>query len=140
LRVSPQSFGLDHRVDRAAYLTLARLDDHGTARMSDLAAVLCLDLSTVSRQVRALEELGLVGRTPDPDDRRAYLLEPTAAGQALVGDVKATFSRLVDLALADWSESDRATLTSLLGRLATDLRPDRAPSLVAAVRAHRTAR
>jgi DNA-binding MarR family transcriptional regulator len=88
----------------------------------------------VSRQVRALEDIGLIGRTPDPEDRRAYLLAPTEAGQALVADVKAAFSRLVDLALADWSERDRRTLTSLLSRLATDMRPDRAPSLVAAVR------
>jgi DNA-binding MarR family transcriptional regulator len=134
LRVSPQALGLDRRVDRAAYLTLSRLDDHGTARMSELATVLCLDLSTVSRQVRALEDIGLIGRTPDLEDRRAYLLAPTEAGQALVADVKAAFSRLVDLALADWSERDRRTLTSLLSRLATDMRPDRAPSLVAAVR------
>jgi DNA-binding MarR family transcriptional regulator len=134
LRVSPQALGIDARVDRAAYLTLSRLDDHGTARMSELAGVLCLDLSTVSRQVRALEDLGLVGRTSDPEDRRACLLQPTESGRALVAGVKESFNRLVDLALADWSERDRQTLTALLGRIATDLRPDRAPSLVAAVR------
>ena len=134
LKASPQTFGIDTRVDRAAYLTLARLVDQGTSRMSDLAATLCLDLSTVSRQVRGLEELGLVGRTPDPEDRRAFLLEPTEAGSALVSGVKQKFSRLVDTALADWSDDDRRTLTSLLARLADDLRPDRAPTLVAAVR------
>jgi DNA-binding MarR family transcriptional regulator len=134
LKTSPQAFGLDARVDRAGYLTLSRLYDAGTARMSELASVLCLDLSTVSRQVRALEELGLVGRTSDPDDRRAFLLEPTDAGRGLVTSVKEKFSQLVDVALADWSEPDRQTLTALLARLADDLRPDRAPSLVAAVR------
>src|SRR2546423_14070545 len=107
LRVSPQAFGIDPRVDRAAYLTLARLADHGTARMSELAAVVCLDLSTVSRQVRALEDLGFVARTPDPDDGRASVLEPTPAGRALVAEVKAAFSQPVDLAPANWSELDR---------------------------------
>jgi len=135
LRVSPQSFGIDARVDRAAYLILARLADAGTARMSDLAALLSLDLSTVSRQIRALEELGLLGRTANPDDRRAYFLEPTDAGRALVAKVKEKFSAVVDLALVDWSDRDRRTLTSLLSRLAHDIRPDRGPSLVAAVRA-----
>ena len=134
IKASPQSFGLDPRVDRAAYLTLARLSDLGATRMSDVAAALCLDLSTVSRQVKALEDLGLLRRTPDRDDRRAYLLEPTDAGRALVADVKKKFSDLVDVALTDWSERDRHTLTQLLGRLAADLRPDRASSLVAAVR------
>jgi DNA-binding MarR family transcriptional regulator len=137
LKASPQSFGLDSRVDRAGYLTLARLHDHGTTRMSELAAVLCLDLSTVSRQVRALEDLGLIARTPDSDDRRAYVLELTAAGRELVAGVTESFGRLLDLALADWSERDRRTLTTLLTRLAADLRPERAPSLVAAVREHR---
>src|SRR5436305_2748020 len=134
LKTSPQAFGLDARVDRAGYLTLGRLYDAGTARMSDLANVLGLDLSTVSRQVRALEELGLVGRTSDPDDRRAFLLESTDAGRALVTAVKEKFSQLVDVALAAWSDQDRHTLTALLGRLADDLRPDRAATLVAAVR------
>ncbi|MFL6238738.1 MAG: MarR family winged helix-turn-helix transcriptional regulator [Actinomycetes bacterium] len=140
LKASPQSFGLDSRVDRAAYLILARISDAGTTRMSDLATLLSLDLSTVSRQVRALEEQGLVGRTSDPGDRRAYFLEPTETGRALVTQVKEKFSALVDLALAEWSERDRRTLTSLLTRLAGDLRPDRAPSLVAAVREQGTRR
>ena len=133
LRVSPQTFGIDRRVDRAAYVTLARASDLGTARMSDLAGVLGLDLSTVSRQIRALEDLGLLRRTPDPDDRRASLLEPTEAGQALVADVKSAFSELIEAALADWSERDRRTLTNLLTRLAGDLRPERASELVAHV-------
>ena len=134
LKTSPQTFGLDSRVDRAAYFILARLDDHGTARMSDLAALLSLDLSTVSRQVRALEELGLVGRTPDTEDRRAYRLAPTDAGRSLVAEVKKSFSALVDLALVDWSERDRRTLTALLDRLAHDLHPTRTQSMVATVR------
>jgi DNA-binding MarR family transcriptional regulator len=134
LKASPQSFGLDARVDRAGYITLARLVEQDTIRMSDLAALLCLDLSTVSRQVKALEDLGMVARTADPDDRRAYLLEPTPAAREVVADVKAAFSRLVDLALTDWSEDDRQTLTTLLDRLAADLRPERAATLIAAVR------
>jgi DNA-binding MarR family transcriptional regulator len=138
LKASPQSFGLDPRVDRAGYIVLSGLVERGPIRMSELAALLCLDLSTVSRQVKALEDLGLVGRTADPDDRRAYFLEPTPTGRALVADVKAAFSRLIDHALTDWSERDRHTLTTLFDRLAADLAPDRTASLVAAVRENRT--
>jgi DNA-binding MarR family transcriptional regulator len=105
----------------------------GPLRISDLASVLGLDLSTISRQVRALEDLGLLRRTPDPDDRRASLLEPTDDGRALVGEVKGAFSQLMKAALTDWSERDRHTLTTLLSRLAGDLRPDRASQLIANV-------
>jgi DNA-binding MarR family transcriptional regulator len=131
LRISPQSFGIDHRVDRAAYIALARVSELGPTRLSDLASVLGLDLSTVSRQVRALEDLHLVRRTPDSDDRRASRLEPTEEGRALVDDVKAKLSTLIEAALSDWSDRDRRTLTTLLTRLAGDLRPDRAPELIA---------
>ena len=131
LRVSPQTFGFDRRIDRAAYVTLSRLSDLGTARMSELASLLCLDISTVSRQVRALEDAELVVRTPDPDDRRASALAPTVGGQALVAQMKDAFSRLIDAALADWSDRDRRTLTGLLIRLADDLHPERASQLVA---------
>src|SRR5436190_22926822 len=106
LRVSPQSFGIDHRVDRAAYIVLGRVADLGPIRLSDLASVLGLDLSTISRQVRALEDLELVRRTTDPDDRRASRLEPTDAGKTLVMNVKAAFSELVETKLAAWSERD----------------------------------
>jgi DNA-binding MarR family transcriptional regulator len=133
LRVSPQTFDIDRRVDRAAYGCLARITDMGPLRMSELAGILCVDLSTVSRQVRALEDLGLLRRTPEPDDRRASLLEPTDDGRALVDSVKTAFSQLMEAALADWSERDRRTLTTLLTRLASDLRPDRAPHLIATV-------
>ena len=135
LRVSPQTFGLDRRIDRAAYLALSRLVDLETTRMTELAGVLCLDLSTVSRQVRALEDAGLVVRTIDPDDRRASVLTPTPAGKDLVTRMKAAFSRLIDNALQDWSDRDRRTLNNLLTRLATDLRPDRAPQLLEGVTA-----
>ena len=125
------------RLEKTAFHLLGELVEQGPSRPSAVAHLIRLDLSTVSRQVRALEDLGFVARTPDPDDRRASVLEPTPAGRALVAEVKAAFSQLVDVALAGWSERDRRTLTTLLGRLGTDMRPDRAPSLVAAVREHR---
>ena len=133
LRLSPQRLGYDRRVDRGAYVALHRVHDLGPVRLSDVAGALGLDLSTVSRQVRQLEDAGLLSRTPDPDDRRAALLATTAEGSALVERMQEALSRIVANALDGWSDRDRRTLTSLLGRLADDLGPDRAPSLVEAV-------
>jgi DNA-binding MarR family transcriptional regulator len=134
LKLSPQAFGYDDRIDRAAYLALQRIADLGPVRLSDVATALCLDISTVSRQVRTLEESGLVARTVDPADRRAAQLVATDSGRDLVTKMQSTLSRIVDVALGDWSERERAALTKLLHRLADDLSPDRAPALVAAVR------
>ena len=68
------------RVDRAAIIILSSLKENSAVRLSDLASDLLLDISTVSRQAKALEDRGLVTRTDDLDDRRAVRLELTPAG------------------------------------------------------------
>lgn len=48
----------------------------------DLAAVLGLDTSTLSRTVNSLVDLGLVSRVPNPKDRRYVLISLTKQGGA----------------------------------------------------------
>lgn len=47
----------------------------------------CMDGAAVSRQVKHLEEAGLVERRVDPHDNRITLVWLTAAGRELVGDL-----------------------------------------------------
>lgn len=91
-------------------------------RVSDLASQLELDASTVSRQIKQLEDKQLITRTTDPADGRASLVELTAEGRH---QMEAAFRRRFDrikAVLEPWSDKDRAALTSLLTRLASDLR------------------
>jgi len=100
---------------------LKALAHHGALRLTDLAGLLDLDASTVSRNVRALEERGLVARTTDPDDGRATRLALTDEGR---GRLEAGASRrraLVAELLEDWTPEDRETLRRLLTRLADDV-------------------
>ncbi|MGD9955817.1 MAG: MarR family winged helix-turn-helix transcriptional regulator [Candidatus Nanopelagicales bacterium] len=100
---------------------LGHLSRHAPLRMSDLAALACLDQSTVSRHLRGLDEHGLITRSPDPDDGRATLLDLSDAGhEALQRAVRAR-TDLITAATADWSEKDRTTLADLMTRLAHDL-------------------
>jgi DNA-binding MarR family transcriptional regulator len=94
----------------------------GQVRMSDLAGLLSLDPSTVSRMVRVLEELGLVARKPDPDDGRATLLDLTESGRAELATARAERHQLLKQALTGWNERDRARLLGLLDRLSTSIR------------------
>lgn len=96
---------------------LARLVLGGERRATDLATEAMLDLSTVSRQVRALVENGLVERRPDPEDRRGALLAATPSGREAFAEYRD--ERNADLAglLADWSAADRYELCRLFGRL-----------------------
>ena len=74
----------DDTVDRAALIILSSLRENSAVRLSDLASELCLDISTVSRQAKALEDRGLLTRSDDLDDRRAVRLELAPAGRVVL--------------------------------------------------------
>ncbi|MDQ6650613.1 MAG: MarR family transcriptional regulator [Actinomycetota bacterium] len=108
-------------MDKAGYIALARLVETGSVRLSDLAAALLLDVSTVSRQVRALEDGGLIERTADPDDRRASRLAATDRGRQVVSIVRAARHELLADVLADWPAGDVEAFAGLLGRFGASL-------------------
>ena len=58
---------------------------------TELAARLEMPLSTVLFRVRRLEKRGHAERTPNPDDRRSYLVQLTDAGQRLLGEARPRF-------------------------------------------------
>lgn len=93
----------------------------GPVRLSELAGRLHLDASTVSRQVRALEDTGHIERTTDPDDRRATLLTVTGSGrQVLQESFERRRARLAEV-LEGWPCDDVTTFERLLTRLADTL-------------------
>ena len=99
-----------------AYGLLVTIDRTGPARVTDLAAAIGVGKATMSRQVRALEALGLVRRTPDPEDGRAFRLELTESGRARYHAVRdARRARMRGL-LESWSEDDVRLLACLLQR------------------------
>lgn len=110
-------------VERASVALLGRLTECGETRLSELACMLGVDVSTASRQVRHLADLGLLDRSPDPSDGRAQRLRVSARGRRVVEQVRAARASLLADALAGWSPGDRDTLTDLLVRLADDLGP-----------------
>jgi len=55
----------------------------GTLRMSDLASMLDVSVSGATGLVDRLVELGLVDRSPDPEDRRSVLCFATEGGRDL---------------------------------------------------------
>jgi DNA-binding MarR family transcriptional regulator len=59
---------------------LGRLDRHGPASVSELAAGERMRPQSMAQTVRELEGAGLVARRPDPDDGRRALVELTDTG------------------------------------------------------------
>ena len=109
-------------IDRGSYATLFNIDVLGHGSMSDLAAEMLLDLSTVSRQVRRLVEAGLVERDPDPDDRRVTLLRTTPEGHDIAQRITVAWQTAFDESLAGWTPEDVERLADQLERLASSLR------------------
>jgi DNA-binding MarR family transcriptional regulator len=62
--------------------TLVALERSGSLRPGELAGWLGITAASMSRLCDALEDTGLVRRTPDPDDHRATRLSLTDHGQA----------------------------------------------------------
>jgi DNA-binding MarR family transcriptional regulator len=108
-------------LDQASVPLLSALEERGECRPSDVAAMVELDLSTVSRQLRQLEQVGLVSRRPDRDDRRAFRITLTAQGRDRLRSVRASRADMLDSVFSDWPEDERRNLQELLDRLLTGL-------------------
>jgi DNA-binding MarR family transcriptional regulator len=103
-------------------ITLLRaITTHGPVRASDLASWHGVDKSTVTPQVRRLQERGLVARQYDPADKRAALLTVTEHGREKLVEIDDIGVRLFERALDRWSGDDRRTLATLMQKLAADL-------------------
>ncbi len=71
----------------AVYLTCYMKSGEHTVRA--LASDLNVSKSVITRSLDKLGELDLTRRAPDPSDRRSILVERTAAGEALLDELRA---------------------------------------------------
>jgi DNA-binding MarR family transcriptional regulator len=83
-------------VTRAQWKVLFKLTRRPGLRQVELADLLDLEPITLCRIVDRLEEAGLVERTRDPEDRRAWKLHVTAKAQPLIEKLQAVGATLVD--------------------------------------------
>ncbi|MFK4760146.1 MarR family winged helix-turn-helix transcriptional regulator [Microbacterium sp. ZW T5_45] len=75
------------------------------------------DKSAVSRQVRQLEQLGLVESIRDPHDRRARVLVATELAQERVALARSQYESRLEARLRRWSAGDLDHFTRLLSEL-----------------------
>lgn len=104
-------------LDRSAYVLLALLGEHPW-RVGQLAERLHLDVSTVSRQVQALEDAGLARREPHATDRRGSVVVIDDAGRAAVEAHRRARREIFTELLGAESAADLEIVASVLNRLA----------------------
>lgn len=101
------------------YGTLARLATTGTATVSELAELLNLELSTVSRRVRVLEDRHLIERESGTDRRTSHL-RLTPEGEQMFHALEQGWREMLSEVVADWDDEDVDRFSELFTRFAAD--------------------
>lgn len=115
--VRDQLFGIGPDAVEPAQLDVLDLlitRDHW--RMSDLAASLRVDPSTMTRTLQRMEAAGLAWRSPGTDDGRVVTVQPTAEGRQRHRVVAARRTEIVTRLLTGFTRAEQVQLVELLER------------------------
>jgi DNA-binding MarR family transcriptional regulator len=111
------------RVDSAAVLpplqtsVLATLEEHEPLRLSELARREAVTPPTMSRVLAALDEAGLLVRTPDPQDARSALVQLSEEGRATILRVRTQRTAMLATRLDRLDPGQRQALEAALPAL-----------------------
>jgi len=109
-------------VTRAGYAVLRCIHEGDAPSLGEIARECSMDPAAASRQVKALEDDGLVERRATSDDGRVTVVRLTRDGRDVyrrIVDVRTAYMRDV---LSQWPARDRAALVRLVDRLVDDLK------------------
>lgn len=67
---------------------LVNIDRNKDITVSDLAKLLLMDQTTVTRNLRVLEKSGYILENPDPADNRVKRIQVTATGKAKIDEAR----------------------------------------------------
>ena len=96
---------------------LGVLHRHGSMRLSEVSNHLRIAPRSATEVIDALEERGLVARSPDPADRRAVVVALTGPGTELSTGIKAARAEEADAFFGRLESADRDALARILRSL-----------------------
>jgi DNA-binding MarR family transcriptional regulator len=102
---------------RDEWRVLAALADQGEVRTADVKDRTTLDKMQVSRALARLEGEGLVARSPDPDDGRAWRVRLLPAGMALYRKIVPMVQAREQYLLSDLSPQEQEVLSAALEKV-----------------------
>jgi DNA-binding MarR family transcriptional regulator len=107
-------------VDVAAMFVLQAVAANPGIRVSELADLVGLDASTLSRLTRNLEQSGYLDRRPDPRDGRATQWRISDHGEAEMTRALQRRTTMIAQTLEGWPATQRARLVELNERFVAD--------------------
>lgn len=102
-------------------LVMMHLWELGPQRQTDLVRLIDSDAATMTRSIKRLENAGFVRRRPCPDDKRAVIIEPTAASKALRREVEAIWAELEGASTGDLTPEQQTEALDALRRIEDSL-------------------
>jgi DNA-binding MarR family transcriptional regulator len=96
---------------------LATVEQHGPLRLSELARREAVTAPTMSRVLAALDDQGLVIRTPDPSDARGVRIVLSEEGATRLAEVRSHRTALVARRLARLDAEQRQILEAAMPTL-----------------------
>lgn len=111
----------DRALTTAQWRLLVILRRAGEMRQARMAEALGTEPISVSRMIDRMEQSGWVSRTPDPDDRRARIVRPTARAMTSLSRLGDVADAVYAEALAGFSRDEIETLMDLIGRMNLNL-------------------
>jgi MarR family transcriptional regulator, transcriptional regulator for hemolysin len=108
------------------WLVLLNLKIHKPANQRELAEAVGVREATLTHHLNAMDARGLITRTRDSANRRIHVVELTAAGEALFGQMQQAAVAFDTRLRGGLTEADLDTLDGLLGQLGANVDgPDR---------------
>jgi DNA-binding MarR family transcriptional regulator len=99
-----------HELSLTEAAVMARLARDGAATTADLARAEGMKPQSMGTTIAALEEMGMVARTPHPTDGRQVNIELTAKGAAVRKSAKDAKRTWLAQAIAQLDDEERETL------------------------------
>lgn len=107
-----------HPTDLLVLILLLLVDPAHTIRPTEIQRALGFTAGGVTRRLASMEKKGLVQRTPDPDDGRAWRVSLTGQGEALAKSHVAQNKGRNQKLEAEFTDVEWKTMVNLLDRFA----------------------
>ncbi|QDP39612.1 MarR family winged helix-turn-helix transcriptional regulator [Radiobacillus deserti] len=93
---------------------LYEIDKNHSPSVQTISNILGMDITTFSRQIQSLVKMGLVKKTPLPEDRRVHILTLTTEGKYVATTIDTQMKEYLNEVLSHMSEFEKnAVLQSI---------------------------